>query len=775
MQHSLRWARRWLAAAVGVIGALCGPASGENRPAPLTTAELLVDLARDHALTRGGQQTAADVRHVRTLLRAAARVDPRLPDPYFWLHELALLEGDSHQAAETVQKLVRLDPTNVGAFGRWLEASLSTRQTLEERKQWLDELSEAGARAPQMQALIQLHAARLALYSMNHAQARMQLDRVLGLDPYNPDAAAVAVEALDATTPPAQRLRAGLRLLQLNPMAIDVAWEIGVLLDDYGVPDEAERFYAHAIEIHKLSNPDRPLPGEYLLQQSRNAMARQQSDRAIELAKQVIDRSPHLAAQAGLLLHWIFTNRGRTTEAGVVAEQLGKRFASIREPADFAVDEVAQAAWFYCTVDKQPQRALSLAESAAARAAGDIFATRVLGWAQEMNGQFDAARATLAPIAEVDPYAAFKLARLLKDAGDEAGAIRVVETCERFPVVGPARDLFREANLPAAATQPAGLITSEMRDVLNGFDREVLAFHREPARFLEASINLEDRSLEPGDPWRAEFVLSNRGRFPITLGPDGMVNPVFLLSFQIEGDKKRDFPNLVTVTLDRARVIPPGATIRSRQTIDVGPVRKAMRMTPQHAQRVVLSAMLDPVQGPDGQWKPAPGGQQLPAVYFNRIPIGTSPQALNALFAALGGDSDLQRFRAVEILGELLGEAQNAALGRLNYKPRAVATDVIRKALLSGLSSDSWESRVRTLDALQNAGLDAAMLAAVNGCLDHSHWLVRMMALRLMVRQGPAFADVLAEMAESDEDELVRDLATSYLEAPRAAASKPAP
>ncbi|TWT44826.1 hypothetical protein RAS1_12440 [Phycisphaerae bacterium RAS1] len=768
------WQRRLLSA--GVFGLLLGAgAIAADRPAPLTTAELLVHLARDHALTRGGQQTPADVMQVRALLRAATRVDSRLPDPYVWLYELAMLERDNVQAADALQKLVKLDVTNVGAFGRWLDAGLATRQTLEDRKDWLDGLSEAAARPPQMQALIQLHIARLAVYAMDRAQARMQLDRVLGLDPFNPDAAAVAVEALDATTPPALRLRAGLRLLQLNPMAVDVAWEIGILLDDYGLPDEADKFYTHATEVFRLSDPSALLPGEYLLQQARNAVARQQPDRAIDLAKQVIDRFPNLAAQAGLLLHWLFTQRGRTTEAGVVAEQLGKRFASIREPMDFAVDEVAQAAWFYCMVDPQPQRALSLAESAAARAAGDIFATRVHGWAQEMNGQFDAARATLTPIAELDPYAAYKVARLLKDAGDEPGAIRVVETCERFPLVGPARDLFRETGLPASATQPAGMLTAEMRDVLSGFDREALAFHREPARFLEASIRLEDRSVEPGDPWRAEFILTNRARFPITLGPDGMVNPVFLLSFQVEGDKKRDFPNLLTVTLDRARVVPPGGSVRTRQTIDVGPIRKIMRMTPQHAQRVVLSATLDPMRGPDGQWKPAPGGQTLPALYFNRVPVGTSPQALNALFAALGGDSDVQRFRAVEILAEMLGEAQNAALGRLNYKPRAVAADAIRKALLAGLSSDSWENRVRTLDAMQNVGLDAAMLAAVNGCLDHSHWLVRMMAVRLMVRQGASFAEVLAEMAAGDEDELVRELAGSYIEAQRAAASQPAP
>ncbi len=62
-----------------LLGAVPGIwAAGRNQP--LTTAELLVDLARDHALVRRGQQTEADVQTVRTLLLAALRLDPQLTD-----------------------------------------------------------------------------------------------------------------------------------------------------------------------------------------------------------------------------------------------------------------------------------------------------------------------------------------------------------------------------------------------------------------------------------------------------------------------------------------------------------------------------------------------------------------------------------------------------------------------------------------------------------------------------------------------------------------------
>jgi len=65
-----------------VIGLGAGVASAwaAGRNPPLTTAELLVDLARDHGLAQRGRQTEADVQHIRTLLRAALRLNPKQTD-----------------------------------------------------------------------------------------------------------------------------------------------------------------------------------------------------------------------------------------------------------------------------------------------------------------------------------------------------------------------------------------------------------------------------------------------------------------------------------------------------------------------------------------------------------------------------------------------------------------------------------------------------------------------------------------------------------------------
>ena len=85
-----------LAAAVLAAGAARTVAGGDG--GARSTPELLADLARDHGLNRRGKQTPADVLHVRTLLRAAVRLDPRQTDAHIWLYDLASRAGDRRQA-----------------------------------------------------------------------------------------------------------------------------------------------------------------------------------------------------------------------------------------------------------------------------------------------------------------------------------------------------------------------------------------------------------------------------------------------------------------------------------------------------------------------------------------------------------------------------------------------------------------------------------------------------------------------------------------------------
>lgn len=751
---------------------------------PRSTARLLVDLARHHGLCCGGSQTPADVLHIRTLLRAAIRLDPAQASAYVWLYELAAREGRWDEATGLLGRLVEVDPTNITAFGNWLELAPRDLPTIEQRRAWLEQLlaeeqEELGGAADharrQRRALLHTHLARVALLQADWPRARLHIDRALVLWPECPDAVRLQLDLLTRQTPPAERLGALLQALRTNPLHADLAWEIGLLLDDYDFAEEAKLFYDHALDVHRTAGSAAPLPPEKLVQLSRNALARQEREAAVRYAQDAA-AAESLARSDSFLArfhwYWILSVGGEATAqvAQRFKARLAREFAAIQDPAGVSVELVAQAAWFYCMVDRQPLRALELAQEAARRAPGDPFVMRVLGWAQALNGQTAAARRTLTPLASADAYAAYRLASLLRDAGEDAAAEKVLADFEGVAPAGWPRALLAQLGV-TPASQPAEQRYPRMAAVLAGFDRTVLELHRQPTRFFQAAIEVDDPSLFPGEPWWAAFTLTNRADFPITLGPDWTLNPVFLLSFHSEGDRERDYPHLMTVSLDHVRVIPPGQAVTVRQTLDVGPVRNFARQTPQQLQSVTITALVDPEQTPDGQWQAGVTGGPVRPASLVRLPANTTPEAWHARFSALRAGPGPDCFKALEVMAELLGEYQRARAAERGgaagtgsaYRPAPIPLRRVHQALCAALSSESWEIRVRALDALQIAGLDRRLLNAAENCLEHPHWLVRLMAVRLLARQGAAFAGRAREIAANDPDELVRDLARSYV------------
>ena len=173
--------RAWLCVGCGLM-AIAGPAWAAERGGTLTTAQLLVDLARDHGLQVRGHQTPADVQQVRALLQAAVRLDPTLAEAYVWLYELAMLEGDETEAAHALTGLLNAQPTHQGAFARWLAAGARTQQTMEERVAWLAAVA-ATMRPPALEAMTHTALGRLALEQTDAAEARRQATLARELEP----------------------------------------------------------------------------------------------------------------------------------------------------------------------------------------------------------------------------------------------------------------------------------------------------------------------------------------------------------------------------------------------------------------------------------------------------------------------------------------------------------------------------------------------------------------------------------------------------------------
>ncbi|MBN2448711.1 MAG: hypothetical protein JXO22_18435, partial [Phycisphaerae bacterium] len=698
-----------------------------------STSQWLTDLARDYGLRQRGTPAEPDVLHVETLLRAALRLDADNTDACRALYEIAMLRGDTERAAELLDRMFTIQPDHAGIAARWLELKIAAEQTTEARERALLSVIGDDSRSGYAKALACVGLAKTAHERVETEQVRTWLDRANQLFPDCPEAARAAFDLLETDAPLIKRLAVALDLLRLNPLDVEAAWEVAVVLDRGGLSDEAARFYEHAIAVHRAGNPRERIPAAHLLDLARNRIARGQWEEAGETTRQAIREDPN-RLEAAFLLHYILETRGLDLAAREISDALTQRFSFIRDPEQWPLDEVLWAAWLHCRIEPQPQRALLLAESASRRAPGNVIVRRVLGWAQAMNFQTDAARATLTPLADTDPYAAYQLALMDREAGDEAAAKRRLEPFLKTLPIGPARSLLYSfdapvpTSMPAPASQPAEEAVSEeparattqpadessvstdvptsqpasaavqpvippppppppeqdgLRQQLTDFRGGALKYWREPGKCLEAAIKVDKPTMSVGEPWWTTFTLTNRSPYPITLGPQWMVNPVILVSFHIEGDRQRDYEALMSVTLDGVRLLRPGESASLRRTLDVGPVGSIARQTPQQLQRITVTAMLDPVQSSDGQWRTGIVGQNVVPVHFNRRPVSTGPDAMRLLFDALKSGQPEDRFRAVDTMAALLGEQQRAARQSLAYQPDNVPVARMRQALLA--------------------------------------------------------------------------------------------
>ena len=780
----------WLAACVGA--AWSAP--------PRTTAQWLLDLARDHALRVRDTPTDADLLLVEALLHAALRVDPDSFETQHALFELAALRNDRVASEAALRRLFELDPTHVGIARGYVRLELADAHTSEQRERVLLGVIGDARYSAYTKAQTCTDLARLAAARLDQTRVDEWLDRAGEIEPDCPDAALAAYELLPANASAERRVATALRLLRICPLHVDAAWEVGLHCDAAGLTEDAARFLEHAQDVRRAADPRATLPAAQLIDWARHLVTRGEYFDAASALEQALTRDPD-RLDAAFQLFWLYDQQRRQSAARGLAEALSDRFARVRDPDAWPVDEVAQAAWFHVVIDLEPHRALHLARAAFDRAPQDSFTRRVLGMALLLNREPEQARTVLAPLAADDPYAAAAMIELLRASGEDAAAARLVAEWRHRPVYGPARTLLRRSLSPSsspttaptatpttapttaptltatpspttaptsapAPEEPVTLTTDDanwLRPLLDAFDPTVLEMAHETGRFLRAELRTDQPSVRTDEPCWLTLSLTNRADFPIALGPEWTVNPAFLLSISIDGDRERRYPYLTTVLLDHDVLLKPGASVRLRRPFDIGPPRRVARLTPQQLQRFTIEAILDPVQDGQGHWRPGACGQELDPVYYNRQPQPTGADAMVHLFGRLASETPSDQFAAVQTLAQLLGERQRAAGGGLTYRPAPIPAERIHAALVGALESPSWELRARALDALRIAGLDVKLLRLARANLRHEHWAVRLMALRLLARQGASFADEAARVAQHDADELVRLLARSVV------------
>ncbi len=145
---------------------------------------------------------------------------------------------------------------------------------------------------------------------------------------------------------------------------------------------------------------------------------------------------------------------------------------------------------------------------------------------------------------------------------------------------------------------------------------------------------------------------------------------------------------------------------------------------------------------------------------------------MGRLYRVLKEGSVRSKIRTAMLLGDLLGNSQNPQAIAEAKKPRAVNEEQITTALVATAQDADWRVRAWLGEALEFVRLNGQLSKTLAEQIQDPHWFVRLMAVRAAGNRGQNWREILRRVAETDNDPLVRQMASIYVSDGAAAEDK---
>jgi len=765
--------RFWMAALTAVAAATVAgtPLSAQDLSSSgdISTGKWLVDLGRDYPLTPQAGLSDFDAEIALLFMEAAERVEPDLAEAIRWQVDLLAALGRTSQALEALQRYVRHAPADVDAYVTLVASELDQIQTADQRRDYCQRQLEQDDLPAEV--VSELHRT-LAIYHWNRgdeSQARQEVEQALRADPDDVAARVLLARLTTDHDPLVARVDQWLTRLKSNPGDAELAAQLADRLMLLNLPEDAERWYRHAADVVAVQAPE-AVPPEWLAGRAMALLAINRPLDAERLAMAALERNPS-SIEVLVSRAMVAAVRGdrdalsrHLQNVGQIAQALLEQTED-EEPPPSLVGEVA---WLYTHYLDRSDEAQRLARQLLEADPGDVLAQRVLGTALRRTQRWSEAEERLQPIADRDTWAAIERARTLEGAGRREDAADQLREAGRMPATFEQRRVIRslaaEWQIEVTVTPPGA---EKVRALLESFPPEVLNYPLRPEAYL--SVHLEEPSGDtvPGQPWWCTLRLDNVGSFPITFGPDGMIDTEIVCVVQTRGDRTRTSGSSIRIQLAGLRRLAPGQQLEVRQTVKLGRIRAGMIGTPQMSQEVEVTAILNAVEYEEGEkvvCRPGLGGLRVGPVRFRRHPfVGSAANVQQLIAQSVSAEVDA-RIAAVRILAMLLGEHQHLAAGRLTYPAPAIDAETVRAALTERTDDPDWRVRARLAEAMRWFVLDESTMPAAMQLVDDEHWLVRGLSRRMLIEQtGQDGKAVLRRSTETDPDPWVRRMSTALL------------
>ncbi len=682
--------------------------------------------------------------------------------------------GDVDAAAEHTRTCLKLEPDDWMQWLRWVGFRLSTNgETVEQRLGLLGTLAADGKLPKPLRAELRVRRAELLAGQGENQAALAELDEALKLDDRNAAARMRRVMLLGEKADTSERVATLLALLKVNPADVQAAGSLGTVFDRIGMHETALVFHRHVRALVGEKLADSP----QLLQPYLDALlAAGQPEQVISLASDYAPEqmSPNMVS---LLIQ---ANRaaGREKIARQLLGQLEERMKGAEEAAKFSTTAAIQLAALNLLTFDRPEEALGYARRAIRENAESPLVKVLLGGAEALSEDPELqtrGRRRLQTLGQDNAVARMFLVKYYLAQRQLDQAARLLRDAETVPRTG---QVWRETQRLAKVlkvTVPKHPAVKEVRPLLAAFDKRYLELGATPGKFLSVTLRTPKTPPTVGEPVEITAELSNNGPMPVTVGPNGLLNPTMALVVGLGGEEG-EYSDLPLVTFPSPRHLRGGQSVSRTVRLDVAELGEALFERPLNPVELSVGGVVSPVLREGKVAGRAPiEVAEVKIVRDDVLPDfdrGDADAWATAYRRGLGlMVRDMKRgtlsarMRQARQLGSLLllvRRIEKARLAAPDPLKGVLAKPVLLTMLRETLKDESPVVRAEMLAALQHVPLDGAILNLIAVAMEDPSALVRMRFAELIGASRTRGNGQLLEKLIADESEPVREMVKAF-------------
>ena len=795
-------------------------------------AERLVQQAGDLLLaSRGkdGRPPVTSLRQTAALTEAALRLAPAEPRFAGLLAQTYSSLGDTNGEITAWTAYRRLLPDDRVAQAHVIELYLTRLETADAKVAYLKDLLTRESIAPELKAHIAALTVPL-LEQRSHEEAVAMVPQARQFYPL-PEVLWMEYHLLAPDAPPAKRVAAIVDLLKSNPAQPTLMFELAHFLTMAGLHEEATPYYqltgsllnrmlmpanlTVAIEaaanqyrigqnqaatqfVDQLASqqlyPDAPIvwfmkltlvhgaESPEQLRVTRNAI-----NKAIAaFAESVNKTAPDPPAALGPSTQATTTaTKPSATSKPSEAIDLPVLAAKVKGMNDSRlsaalVEELSDRAWFEIYFANDPAKASPAMEGLKTLLpADDTTLVRLSGWFDLVTSKADEARKELSSVADKDSLSLLGMYLLEDRAGNKAQADQIGSRLLSEPTTGLLNAILYQAIKSkdyAPTTRP---VTDEVRAELKKLPQDWLVVLQPvqtgappPAsRFYQLRAEPLRVAHHVGEPMLTRITLTNVGKYDLSIGSAGLIQPDLWFDVQTRGIVQQGFPGIAFERLLGRTILRPGESISQVMRIDSGELGTILRRTPIGIFTIDGDVVLNPIQGQDGLHL-GPGGL---FVQFTKLisrmsePL-SSDQARDRFFKAMEQHAPAQKLIDLDTLAAYV---RAAATVDPSSPDKTVANRYVEA--ISAARSDSSTEVAAWAGAL-SAELQEVdqRQKVIEEMVSKESWEARLLGLlqARLIAPEPRKA-LAARLAANDPDAIVKSFAAATVDAPELPTTAP--